>query len=63
MVGAASLAQTITAPGLVGPQACMGTSEVDTFDLAEVTNITGNSARFNPKNVNNLLYQHHCIDV
>ncbi|MCY4276292.1 MAG: hypothetical protein OXE81_00405 [Gammaproteobacteria bacterium] len=50
-------AQTITAPGLVGPTACLGTSEVDTFDLADVTNITASSARLTLKNVNNLYSQ------
>jgi len=51
------MAQTITAPGLVGPKACLGTSEVDTFDLAEVTDITTSSARLTIKNVNNLYSQ------
>ena len=46
-------AQTITAPGLKGTQACVGTSEIKRFDLAEVT-ISGSNATFSPKNVTNL---------
>jgi len=56
-VAAPVWAQNVTAPGLIGPPACQGTSEIDTFDLAEVANITANSARFRPKNVNNLYAQ------
>ena len=44
---------TITAPGLKGPQACVGTSDIKRFDLAEVT-ISGSNATFSPKNVTNL---------
>ena len=44
---------TITAPGLKGTQACVGTSEIKRFDLAEVT-ISGSNATFSPKNVTNL---------
>ncbi len=47
-------AQTIPAPGLKGPQACVGTAEINRFDLAEVTGITASSARFTPKSFNNL---------
>ena len=53
-VAAPVWAQDITAPGLIGPPACQGISEIDTFDLAEVRNITGTTARFAPKNVVNL---------
>ena len=48
---------TITAPGLKGPLACLGTSEVETFDLAEVADVTSTSARLVTKNVNNLYAQ------
>ena len=51
------MAQTVTAPGLKGPQACLGTSEVNRFDLAEATNITSSAARFSPKSVSNLYAQ------
>ena len=57
MVAAAPVAAQVSAPGLVGEPACRGTSEINTFNLAEVTNITANSARFAPKNVNNLYGQ------
>ena len=57
VVAAPVAAQTITAPGLVGPNACLGVSEVEEFDLAGVADVTANSAKLVIKNVNNLYSQ------